>query len=129
MVNIIIKYVVVLWAPLLTLTIANCYIFFFERDIVKQINNSGGLYVRYIDDIFITINWPTQHLFKQIDRWNKFDLNIKLKAEVSHSKNFLDLYIENINGELFTKVHHKLSYEPYYLPFNSVHPMHMKKNI
>ncbi|CAF3778152.1 unnamed protein product [Rotaria sp. Silwood1] len=129
MVNIIIKYVVVLWAPLLTLTIANCYIFFFERDIVKQINNSGGLYVRYIDDIFITINWPTQHLFKQIDRWNKFDLNIKLKAEVSHSKNFLDLYIENINGELFTKVYHKPSYEPYYLPFNSVHAMHMKKNI
>ncbi|CAF3625635.1 unnamed protein product [Rotaria sp. Silwood1] len=48
----------------LTLTIANCYMFFFEQDIVKQINNSGGLYVLDIDDIFITINWPTQHLFK-----------------------------------------------------------------
>ena len=30
----------------LTLTIANCYMFFYERDIVKQINNSGGLYLR-----------------------------------------------------------------------------------
>jgi hypothetical protein len=27
----------------LTLTIANCYMFFFERNIVKQIHNSGGL--------------------------------------------------------------------------------------
>ncbi|CAM4957216.1 unnamed protein product [Rotaria socialis] len=69
----------------LTLTIANAYMFFFERDIVKQINNSNGLYIRYIDDIFITINWSSQHLEKQIDRWNKFDLNIKLKAEVGES--------------------------------------------
>ncbi|CAF3119597.1 unnamed protein product [Rotaria socialis] len=42
----------------LTLTMANCYMFLYERDIVKQVNNSGGLYFRYIDDIFITINWP-----------------------------------------------------------------------
>ncbi|CAF1380913.1 unnamed protein product, partial [Rotaria magnacalcarata] len=38
----------------LTSTIANCYMFCFERDIVKQISNSNGLYIRYIDDIFIT---------------------------------------------------------------------------
>ncbi|CAF3541517.1 unnamed protein product, partial [Rotaria sp. Silwood2] len=91
--------------------------------------NSNGLYLRYIDDIFITISWPIQHLSKQIDRWNKFDRNIKLKAEVGHSINCLDVCIENKNGELFTKVYHKPAYEPYYLPFNSIHPMHMKKNI
>ncbi|CAF1530208.1 unnamed protein product, partial [Rotaria sordida] len=62
----------------LTLTIANCYMFFYEQQIIRQINNSGGLYFRYIDDIFIVINWPIRHLMKQIDRWNKFDENIKL---------------------------------------------------
>lgn len=51
----------------LTLTIANCYMFFFERNIVKQIQNSGGLYRRYIDDIFLAINWPIRHLIKQVD--------------------------------------------------------------
>ncbi|CAF3972554.1 unnamed protein product [Rotaria sp. Silwood1] len=61
----------------LTLIIANCYMFFFEQDIVKQIKNSNGLYLRYTDDIYITINWPIQHVYKQIDRWNKFDQNIK----------------------------------------------------
>ncbi|CAF4467629.1 unnamed protein product, partial [Rotaria magnacalcarata] len=45
----------------LTLTIANCYMFFFERNIVKQITNAGGLYLRYIDDMFIIINWPERH--------------------------------------------------------------------
>ncbi|CAM4929548.1 unnamed protein product [Rotaria socialis] len=113
----------------LTLTIANCYMFFFERNIVKQITNAGGLYLRYIDDMFIIINWPERHLNKQIDQWNTLDSNIQLKAQAGQSINFLDIYIENINADLFTKVYHKPSYEPYYLPFNSVHPVHMKKNI
>ncbi|CAF5159486.1 unnamed protein product, partial [Rotaria magnacalcarata] len=57
----------------LTLTISNCYMYFFERQTVNQIRNSSGLYFRYIDDIFITINWPVRHLLKEVDRWNKFD--------------------------------------------------------
>ncbi|CAF4937665.1 unnamed protein product, partial [Rotaria socialis] len=112
-----------------TLTIANCYMFFLERNIVKQITNAGGLYLRYIDDMFIIINWPERHLNKQIDQWNTLDSNIQLKAQAGQSINFLDIYIENINADLFTKVYHKPSHEPYYLPFNSVHPLHMKKNI
>lgn len=113
----------------LTLTIANCYMFFFEQDILKQITNSFGLYVRYIDDIFIIINWPSRHFIKEVDRWNTFDSNIKLAANISQHANFLDLHIENQDGILFTSVYHKPSYEPYYLPFNSIHPLHMKKNI
>ena len=113
----------------LTLTIANCYMFFFERNIVKQVHNSGGIYFRYIDDLFIAINWPIRHLIKQVDRWNKFDSNIKLSANISLHADFLDLHMKNQDGKLFTNVYHKSSYEPYYLPFNSVHPLHMKKNI
>ena len=113
----------------LTLTVANCYMYFFERDIVKQVHNSDGLYLRYIDDIFLAINWPIRHLMKQVDRWNKFDLNIQLSANTSLEADFLDLHMENQDGQLLTKVYHKPSYEPYYLSFNSIHPLHMKKNI
>ena len=113
----------------LTLTMANCYMFFFEKDIVRQVSNSGGLYLQYIDDIFVAINWPTRHFAKQIDRWNEFDSNIKLNVHMDSSVNFLDLHVETTNGKLYTKVYHKPSYEPYYLPFTSVHPLHMKKNI
>ncbi|CAF1260589.1 unnamed protein product [Rotaria sordida] len=90
---------------------------------------SGGLYFRYIDDIFLTINWPARHLFKQINRWNKFDKNIKLSENIGSTADFLDLHIENQDSQLFTTIYQKPSYEPYYLPFNSVHPLHMKKNI
>ncbi|CAF4103023.1 unnamed protein product [Rotaria sordida] len=113
----------------LTLTVANCYMFFYEQQIIKQINNSEGLYFRYIDDIFIVINWPARHLFKQIDRWNHFDENIKLSENIGSTADFLDLHMENQDGQLITTVYQKPSYEPYYLPFNSVHPLHMKKNI
>ncbi|CAF1516179.1 unnamed protein product, partial [Adineta ricciae] len=113
----------------LTLTISNCYMYFYQQDIVKQISNSGGLYFRYIDDIFLAVNWPIRHLIKQVDRWNQFDSNIRLSANISLHANFLDLHIENQNGQLFTNVYHKPSYEPYYLPFNSIPPLHMKKNI
>ncbi|CAF4468314.1 unnamed protein product [Rotaria magnacalcarata] len=37
--------------------------------------------------------------------------------------------MENRDGQLYTTVFQKPSYEPYYLPFNSIHPLHMKKNI
>ena len=113
----------------LTLTMANCYMYFYELDIIKQITNSGGLYMRYIDDIFIVINWPTRHLHKQINIWNNFNMNIKLNPHVDQSVNFLDITIENKNGQLFTKVYHKPSHEPYFLPYNSIHPLHIKKNI
>ncbi|CAF1139748.1 unnamed protein product [Rotaria sordida] len=113
----------------LTLTIGNCYIFFYEKQIIKQISNINGLYFRYIDDIFVAINWPFRHLLKQIDRWNKFDENIKLSESIGITGDFLDLHIGNQDGQLITKVYQKPSYEPYYLPFNSIHPLHMKKNI
>ncbi|CAF2019617.1 unnamed protein product [Rotaria magnacalcarata] len=113
----------------LTLKIANCYMYFFERQIVNQIKNSGGLYHRYIDDIFITINWPVRHLLKEVDRLDKFNENIKLSANIGPTVSFLDLQIENQDGQLYTAVFQKPSYEPYYLPFNSIHPLHMKKNI
>lgn len=66
---------------------------------------------------------------KQVDRWNQFDLNIQLSANIGLNADFLDLHMEKRDGHLFTNVYHKPSHEPYYLPFNSVHPFHMKKNI
>ncbi|CAF1463276.1 unnamed protein product [Adineta steineri] len=43
--------------------------------------------------------------------------------------NFLDLDITINDNQLHTKVYHKPSYDLYFLPYNSVHPLHMKKNV
>ncbi|CAF1961646.1 unnamed protein product [Rotaria magnacalcarata] len=68
-------------------------------------------------------------LDQQMARWNKFDKNINLSANIGSTVNFLDLSMKNQDGQLCTTVYRKPSYEPYYLPFNSIHPLHMKKNI
>ena len=75
------------------------------------------------------MNRPERHIQKQIEKWNTIDPNIRLKASFGDTINFLDLHISNNEGTLVTKVFHKPSYEPYYLPFNSIHPLHIKKNI
>lgn len=113
----------------LTLTMANCYMLFFQQNIILQINRSGGLYLRYIDDIFIIINWPIRRFSKEVDQWNTFDENIKLSATISSYADFLDLHLENRDEQVLPNVFHKPSYEPYYLPFSSIHPLHMRKNI
>ena len=40
----------------LTLTIANCYMYFYQQDIVGQVQDYGGFFHRYIDDIILVIN-------------------------------------------------------------------------
>ena len=84
----------------LTLTLANCFMFFSEQNIVKQIQNSFGLYFGYIHDLFVVINWPERHLLKLIERWNQFDDNINLNAHIGSSTHFLNLHLENNDGKL-----------------------------
>ena len=72
---------------------------------------------------------PVVIYFQQVDRWNQLDVNIQLTAGISSRVNFLDLQIENKDGTLVTSVYHKPSDEPYYLPFNNIHPVHMKRNM
>ena len=55
--------------------------------------------------------------------------DIKLTYEISNSISFLDLQIQNIDGQLQTSVHHKDSAEPYILPFNSDYLRHIYENI
>ena len=113
----------------LTMTIANCYMFFFELEIVEQVQDSNGFYRRYIDDTVLLVNWTKEQLLSNVAQWNQIDTNIQLTAQIGTTADFLDLHLENDNGQLQTTVFHKPSHEPYYLPFNSVHPLHMKRNI
>ena len=55
--------------------------------------------------------------------------NIKLTYEISNSISFLDLHIQNIDGQLQTSVHHKDSAEPYILQFKSDHSCQIYENI
>jgi hypothetical protein len=84
---------------------------------------------RYIDDIFFTSNEPLEKINQMLDEANNLHSNIKLVRQVGTSVSFLDVFIENKNGELVTSVYHKEAAEPYLVPFKSDHPRHVFANI
>ncbi|CAF4160468.1 unnamed protein product [Rotaria sordida] len=112
-----------------TLTLANIFMWKWEKELVCRQNASYEIYGRYIDDIFLTSNKSLDKINQMLDEANQFHPNIKLVRQIGTSILFLDVYIENKNGTLETSVYHKDAAEPYIVPFKSDHPRHIFKNI
>ncbi len=113
----------------LTLTIANTYMYFVERPIFKWAQRTCSLYYRYIDDVFIMSNVHADILKGLVRFWNRLDNNIIFSESIGQIAEYHDVKLENREGRLVSEVHHKPSYEPYFLPFTSIHARHIKKNI
>ena len=84
---------------------------------------------RYIDDIFMTWNKTERELKFLLDEANQWHPNIKLDYKISQSLSFLDVFLTNNHGILYTSVYHKPNAEPYVVPFISDHPPHVAANI
>jgi hypothetical protein len=113
----------------LTLTIANAYMYFVERLIFKWAHRTCSLHYRYIDDLFIMSNVHVDILKGLVKFWNRLDSNIVFSEIIGHAAEYLDVNLENRGGKLVSEVYHKPPYEPYFLPFTSMHAQHIKKNI
>ena len=87
------------------------------------------LIFRYIDDIFFTSNETLDTINQILDQANSFHPNIKLDRQIGRSVSFLDVNIENKNGQLATSVYHKDTFEPNIVPFKSDHPRHIFKDV
>jgi hypothetical protein len=62
----------------LTLTIANAYMYFVKRPILKWAQRICSLYYRYIDDLFIMSNVHADILKSLVKFWNRLDSNIEI---------------------------------------------------
>lgn len=113
----------------LTLTVANAYMYFVEQPIAKWAKRTCSVYYRYIDDLFIMSNVHVDTLKGLMNFWNRLDVNIKFSESIGQTAEYLDVKLENKEGRLVTGVFHKTSHEPYFLPFQSTHVHHIKKNI
>jgi hypothetical protein len=133
-----------------TLTLANIFMWKWEKQLVEKQISSNEIYgqyvlsevfislnktlifyfiVRYIDDIFLTSNESLETVNEMLDKANHIHPNIKLTRVVASSLPFLDVFIENNNGTIQTSAYHKVAAEPYVLPFKSDHPRHIFKNV
>ncbi|CAF1515433.1 unnamed protein product [Rotaria magnacalcarata] len=112
-----------------TLTLANIFMWHWEKRWVRRQKSKNEIYGRYIDDVFFTSNEPievVQQLLKDANGWHP---NIKLESNIGSSVPFLDILLTNNNGVLHTSVYHKPSAEPYVVPFLSDHPRYTFQNI
>ncbi|CAF4162449.1 unnamed protein product, partial [Rotaria sordida] len=110
-----------------TLTLANIFMWKWQKEFVRQQNITNEFYGRYIDDVFMTWNRSKRELRKLLDDANQWHLNIKLDYKIDKSLPFLDVLLTNNNGILSTSVYHKPAAEPYVTPFLSDHPRHVFK--
>ncbi|CAF3925968.1 unnamed protein product [Rotaria sp. Silwood1] len=112
-----------------TLTLANIFMWKWQKEFVRQQDITSEFYGRYIDDVFMTWNRSEKELRKLLDNANTWHPNIKLDYKIDKSLPFLDVLLTNNNGILLTSVYHKPAAEPYVTPFLSDHPRHVFKNI
>ncbi|CAM4972748.1 unnamed protein product, partial [Rotaria socialis] len=111
-----------------TLTLANIFMWKWEKQLVHRLKVSNEIYGRYIDDIFFTSNDSLESTDQILDEANNFHPNIKLVRQIGRSVPFLDVFIQNSKGVLKTSMYHKEAAEPYVVPFGSDHPDHVFRN-
>ncbi|CAF4192638.1 unnamed protein product [Rotaria sp. Silwood2] len=112
-----------------TLTLANIFMWNWERQTILPKLPSYELYGRYIDDVFFTSNENETTIKEWLDSINQFHPNIKLTYTISQCLPFLDVLLQNQNGTLHTSVYHKPAAEPTLLSYVSDHPRHIFRNV
>ena len=86
---------------------------------------SFSLFDRYIDDGFMTTNLSFDQIKDFLDTTDRKDRNVRIKYQIQSRVYFLDVVVQNDNGQLITSVFHKPTAEPYILPHTSDHPRHV----
>ncbi|CAF1255117.1 unnamed protein product [Rotaria sordida] len=76
----------------------------------------------------MTTNLPFDEINARLNIANQQDENIRITHTISSTVEFLDVLVENNQGQLRTSVFHKPAAEPYILPFLSDHPRHIHRS-
>ena len=84
---------------------------------------------RYIDDVFMTTNLAHEQIIVELEKAKTKDPNIGIIYSVASAVDFLDVAIENKDGQLKTSVFHKPAAEPCILPYLSDRPRNIHRNM
>ncbi|CAF3277403.1 unnamed protein product [Rotaria sp. Silwood2] len=97
----------------------------FDDKVYKFMTQTGI----YIDDVFFTCNQSEDKVKEILDAANNFHPNIELEYKIGKCAPFLDVYVENNNGNFVSSVYHKPSTESTVLSFLYDHPRHVFRNV
>ncbi|CAF1285263.1 unnamed protein product [Rotaria sp. Silwood1] len=102
----------------LTETLSNIYLFVWQKKILKEVNQNIELFGRYKDRIFFTWNKSTAIALETfLEDLREKHRNIRFQKLIGTTVSFLNAYIENRQGQLYTRVHHDSNMQRYILPY------------
>ena len=76
----------------------------------------------------MTTNLSLDDINQPLDSVNNRDENICISRSIGSTVEFLDVCVDHDQGQLTTKVFHKLAAEPYFVLYLSDHPRHVSRN-
>ncbi|CAF1459935.1 unnamed protein product [Adineta steineri] len=95
-----------------TLTLANIFMWKWEKQTLLSKLPAHEIYGRYIDDVFFTSNDSEENIKKILEEANQFHLNIKLEYHIGRNLPLLLINLHNKNGQILSSVYHKSAAEP-----------------
>ncbi|CAF3797941.1 unnamed protein product [Rotaria sp. Silwood1] len=104
----------------LTETLSNIYLYVWQKKILNRVKENNELFGRYKDEIFFTWNKSnalTLETFLQKEIREKY-INVRFQYSIGTNVEFLNAYVENRDGQLYTRVFHQpTTIHRYTLPY------------
>ncbi|CAF5114934.1 unnamed protein product, partial [Rotaria magnacalcarata] len=99
-------------------TLSNIFLFTWQKKILKEIKSKNEFFGRYKDQIFFTWNnGNEEELGSFLQTIRDKNPNVQFQKLIGTNVPFLNAFVENQNGELFTRVYHHPILPRYTLPY------------
>ncbi|CAF4160822.1 unnamed protein product, partial [Adineta steineri] len=98
-------------------TLANIYLFDWQKLILKEVQQKDEFFGRYKDEIFFTWNDSDHVLRTYLHAVQNVQSNVHFQVSIGSSVRFFGAHVENRQGQLYTRVHPDLFMQNYTLPY------------
>jgi hypothetical protein len=100
-------------------TLANIYLSRMEQFLIDQSSKENEFYGRYKNQIFFTWNQSSEELEQILQHMtSKYD-HLDFDIQIQDKLTYLDIYLENQHGQLYSRIHHRQNQQPHTLPYTS----------
>ncbi|CAF1506645.1 unnamed protein product [Adineta ricciae] len=98
-------------------TLANIYLYDWQKSILNQFEYKQELFGRHKDRIFFTWNKSSNILQAHLESLQKQHPSVKFRLSIGPNVHYWNTYIENRRGELYTRVYHDPMALRYTMPY------------
>ena len=113
----------------LTETLANIYLFQWQKKILKEIDARRQFFGRHKNDIFFTWNGSYEELQNLLQQVQEQDTDVHQQIAISSTIQYMNAHLENRSGHVYSCVDHQRTFlQQYTLPYVVHHPIEEHSN-